>query len=125
MPSRRVKLGSTTSDRAAVRLRFMCARWHAPWASSQTTRGFGRKAGKNRCQHTSTTDTTKWPPSRDGWNHKGQRKTPALPSFECGTLENSPACCGPVEKSRDSSLGTGQQRYPFSVTASLDVRPAG
>src|SRR5215469_13974035 len=55
----------------------------------------------------------------------GNPEMPALPSLECGTLENRPLCCRPEEKSRDSSLGTGQQRYPFSVTASLRLPTAG
>src|SRR5215472_16292971 len=127
MPSRRVKLGSTTSDRAAARLRFMCGRWPASWASWQTTSGYGRKAGKNPCRHTSTTDTTKWPPSRNCWNQKGQRKAGnAGPSFTRVRNPGKQTFVLPSGgKSRDSSLGTGQQRYPFSVTASLQVLTAG
>jgi betaine-homocysteine S-methyltransferase len=50
--------GSTSSARAAARLRCTSAKWHAFWGSYPKTRVPGKKAGRNRCRPTNTTTTT-------------------------------------------------------------------
>ena len=59
MHSGLVKSGSTTSVPAAVRSRSTFGRWHAPSGSFRKMAEYGKRAAKNPCRPTSTTDTTK------------------------------------------------------------------